>query len=76
MNKGRFLLKLARDTIKAALDHRPLPQNTVDDPVLSRPCGAFVTLHKGGQLRGCIGSLIGEKASLYYHSRNGYRSCL
>ena len=56
-----FLLKLARDTIKAALSHNPLPQVTVDDPILARPCGAFVTLHKGKQLRGCIGSLIGER---------------
>jgi len=34
---------------------------TVDDARLSEAEGAFVTLHKGGQLRGCIGNIIGQK---------------
>ncbi len=29
--------------------------------VLHQPMGAFVTLHKNGSLRGCIGAMIGEK---------------
>jgi AmmeMemoRadiSam system protein A len=57
----RFLLKLARDTIWAALNNESKPRVEVKDEVLTKPCGAFVTLHKYGQLRGCIGSLIGEK---------------
>lgn len=57
----RFLLTLARDTIRAALEGKPLPQVEVKDEILAKPCGAFVTLHKDGALRGCIGSLIGEK---------------
>ncbi len=32
----------------------------IDDPVLNREMGAFVTLHKGGQLRGCIGNIVGR----------------
>jgi len=57
----KFLLSLARDTIMATLQNRELPQVRVDESELTKHCGAFVTLHKNGQLRGCIGSLIGEK---------------
>ncbi|MCD6319911.1 MAG: AmmeMemoRadiSam system protein A [Candidatus Desulfofervidaceae bacterium] len=58
----RFLLTLARDTIRAALEEQSLPQVRVEeDSILAKPCGVFVTLHKNGALRGCIGSLIGEK---------------
>ncbi|HDD45353.1 MAG TPA: AMMECR1 domain-containing protein, partial [Candidatus Desulfofervidus auxilii] len=56
----KFLLSLARDTIMATLQNRELPQVRVDESELTKHCGAFVTLHKNGQLRGCIGSLIGE----------------
>jgi len=56
-----FLLSLARESIMAVLQNRQVPKVEVKDPELIKPCGAFVTLHKMGQLRGCIGSLIGEK---------------
>jgi hypothetical protein len=59
--KKGFLLKLARDTIKATLDHKPLAPIKIEDPILLSHYGAFVTLNKQGQLRGCIGSLVGEK---------------
>ncbi len=57
----KFLLKLARDTIWAALNHQPLPEVSPPSEILKKRCGTFVTLHKHGQLRGCIGSLIGER---------------
>jgi len=60
-DQKRFLLTLARDTIRAVLERQPLPQVRVEEGILAKPCGAFVTLHKDGNLRGCIGSLIGEK---------------
>ncbi|PIQ90995.1 MAG: AMMECR1 domain-containing protein, partial [Candidatus Omnitrophica bacterium CG11_big_fil_rev_8_21_14_0_20_41_12] len=31
------------------------------DPVLNQKMGAFVTLNKHGQLRGCIGNLVGSQ---------------
>jgi len=51
------LLKIARTTIENQLKRQ---QNTqINDNQLSEalkmPCGAFVTLRKKGQLRGCIG---------------------
>lgn len=49
------LLQLARDSIAAYLQHRPLPHT--DAPVAARPGGAFVSIHNQGELRGCIGHI-------------------
>jgi len=49
------LLVLARETIAAHLARRPLPSIETDAPVLREAAAAFVTLTKGGRLRGCIG---------------------
>lgn len=56
----KTLLTLARETIAQYLrdgSRVALPQAT---PTLEEVCGAFVTLHKEGELRGCIGNLIGQ----------------
>ncbi len=55
------LLKLARDTVNAAVSGRPLPQPASDDPVLTAPCGCFVTLKNRKRLRGCIGQFTSDK---------------
>jgi len=51
------LLAIARNTVERYVTHRAIPE--VDATSLSQnlklPCGAFVTLKKHGQLRGCIG---------------------
>jgi len=49
------LLALARDTIKKYLasTDREYPPNT--NPAFKEKRGVFVTLHHGGELRGCIG---------------------
>ena len=55
----KTLLTLARDTISQYLKNGkrvPLPKA---EGLLAENCGAFVTLHKRGQLRGCIGNIIG-----------------
>jgi len=58
----RLLLRLAREAIaehvgqsrqSAIQSAIPNPQS----PILARPGGAFVTLHKHGDLRGCIGHI-------------------
>lgn len=54
------LLSIARDTVKTYLQTGKVMQVTEEDPVLNREMGAFVTLHKKGQLRGCIGNIIGR----------------
>lgn len=50
-----YLLQLARHTIAKRLGiDSPTPASP-KSPILSEKRGAFVTLHKDGQLRGCIG---------------------
>jgi AmmeMemoRadiSam system protein A len=52
----RLILQLARDVIAAHVEARP--QRAVDMcGVLARPGGAFVSLHNGAELRGCIGHI-------------------
>lgn len=59
------LLRLARATIAQYLESRTLPgEETVrefQDAVYSEKCGAFVSLHIGDNLRGCIGYISGIK---------------
>lgn len=57
----RVLLKLARDTITAHLSGGALPKLPDVQGELALKCGAFVTLHKKGMLRGCIGHMVGMK---------------
>jgi len=60
MNKGKTLLKLARasiaDRLGVAFDFK-LP----NEIWLEEPRASFVTLHKNGALRGCIGSLSAHR---------------
>ncbi|MFH0840038.1 MAG: AmmeMemoRadiSam system protein B [Candidatus Omnitrophota bacterium] len=65
----KTLLKIARDTIESYLKTGNVLQVNEDDPVLSKEMGGFVTLHKKGQLRGCIGNIIG-KGPLYLTVRD------
>lgn len=50
-----FLLKLARSVIEAECEGKKLKIIPPPSPIMKEPRGAFVTLHKNGQLRGCIG---------------------
>ncbi len=54
------LLRLARAAIQRRIrgESRPTVEHKVGEPV--KEWGAFVTLHKQGMLRGCIGSLEGR----------------
>lgn len=57
------LLQLAHDAIRYGLDNgRPFTINTTEyDDVLTEVRACFVTLHIDRQLRGCIGSLEGNR---------------
>ena len=50
------LLKIARESIVQSLNNVNYSPYT-DSKFLKYHCGAFVTLHKEGKLRGCIGKL-------------------
>ena len=58
-NQRTQLLSIARTSIEFALDGARLRVDESSlDPELTRPRGAFVSLHThGGDLRGCIGSI-------------------
>ncbi len=60
----KLLLSLARKTIEQYLNSGTLPLLRDFDPGLAVRRGAFVTLKKHGQLRGCIGHMA-EDMSLY-----------
>lgn len=49
------LLRIARDSIDAALKNKPTAPAGSTSEALNELCGAFVTLHLLGELRGCIG---------------------
>jgi len=55
------LLSIARSSIEATLSGKPLPEFDVTEPDLKTHAGAFVTLRRSGDLRGCIGRLVGDK---------------
>ena len=62
MNDQQALLRLARGTLTYYLEHgrKPTPSDlgVVVTPAMKQVMGAFVTLHKRGILRGCIGEIL------------------
>jgi len=60
-NQRKRLLEIARNSIETYLKTGKKLQVSETDPVLSKEMGAFVTLHERGELRGCIGNLIGSQ---------------
>ncbi len=54
-----LLLRTARETIEARLEGRTPRYEEVGEE-LKQIQGAFVTLHKNGELRGCIGMIEGR----------------
>ncbi len=57
----KMLLQLARSTIRAHLKNESVPSPKNPPAILSEPRGVFVSLHRRGQLRGCIGYLEAVK---------------
>ena len=60
----QVLLAFARNTIRQYLETETTPLFRRDDPVFQQKQGAFVTLKKHGELRGCIGQMT-EDLPLY-----------
>jgi MEMO1 family protein len=50
-----YLLKLARESLEASVNRKPLPSPDTITSVLKDNRGCFVTLTLNGSLRGCIG---------------------
>ena len=53
----KLLLGIARETIENTVTGAPPFEYNIEDPVLNTECGAFVTIHHLGNLRGCIGNI-------------------
>jgi hypothetical protein len=53
-----FLLELAEKTVEAAVKGQPKPEPDDIPEIAKQERGAFVTLEKNGNLRGCIGQVI------------------
>ncbi len=59
----RDLLRLARERLEEKLLGTPSPtwERLTGDPAYTEKNGLFVTLKKEGDLRGCIGTVIGDR---------------
>jgi len=57
----RTLLRIARETLLAACAGEPLPPLEPYSGALGEAAGAFVSLHRGGELRGCIGTFVRDR---------------
>ena len=51
------LLRLARSAISGAILDRWLPESSTSAATVRPASGVFVTLHKNGRLRGCVGHI-------------------
>ena len=60
----KALKDIAFQSIKDTLDGKPIAQQPIRSSFLNSKCGAFVSLHKHGRLRGCIGH-FGEDFALH-----------
>ena len=60
----QMLKEIAHDAIKATLEGKAFHFPTHLSEKIKTPCGAFVSLHEHGRLRGCIGH-FGEDTPLY-----------
>ena len=60
----RMLKDIALTSIKDSLNGKPIAEHPSLTATLRQKCGAFVSLHKHGRLRGCIGH-FGEDVPLH-----------
>jgi len=71
--QGQVLVRLARQQIELHLGIRPSLPVTAEElgqPALRQKGGVFVSLHKRGDLRGCIGSLVAMESIVDSIRRN------
>ncbi|MFA5270845.1 MAG: AmmeMemoRadiSam system protein B [Candidatus Omnitrophota bacterium] len=59
-DEKKELLSIARKTIENYLQQNKIPEFKVESEALNEKRGAFVTLKKNGELRGCIGRIVAD----------------
>ena len=53
----QLLLQIARNAVRACLSNQLFTPPEVSSGTLTESCGIFVSIHKHGELRGCIGNV-------------------
>lgn len=61
----KALLNIANESVESYIKKGVKPEFNITDKRLQEKEGAFVTLKKNGQLRGCIGQIVQTKKSLW-----------
>jgi AmmeMemoRadiSam system protein A len=56
----QLLLQIARSALALGVANKPPLRDAPSEVFLQQPAGAFVTLHRRGRLRGCVGQLPGR----------------
>jgi len=56
----KTLMQIAKQTLIEVVYGRKPPEFDIRDDTLNEKCGAFVTLHMDGGLRGCIGNITAQ----------------
>ena len=65
LEQRKELLRIARETVESHVQNKVIPDFTISDERLNRKEGAFVTLRKNGELRGCIGQIEPSSKALW-----------
>jgi len=70
------LLEVARAAIERGLDGSPgwVPSLSGEPRILTQARGCFVTLHRHGELRGCVGSLAARGPLVQEVARSAYNA--
>lgn len=61
VDQKKKLLQFARQTIEQYVTKKSILKFQIEDPRFAFTEGAFVTIHKDGQLRGCIGHIVSSE---------------
>jgi uncharacterized protein len=69
-NQKKELLEIARKAVENYVREGKIPEFKVENERLQRREGAFVTLRKGGELRGCIGQIVPAGKPLWKVARD------
>ncbi|MFA4833626.1 MAG: AmmeMemoRadiSam system protein A [Patescibacteria group bacterium] len=69
-NQKKELLDIVRQTVESYVREGKTPEFNIKDERLKKKEGAFVTLHKAGELRGCIGQIIPSDQPLWEVARD------
>jgi len=61
----KTLLRITRETVETYIREGKIPEFKINSPFLNKKLGAFVTIKKHGDLRGCIGRFSPTDIPLY-----------